>query len=96
MTTRNLLDCRANLSGCMGLVTFADSELVNGRVEDWVEVGPRDGGKPHEYHGVCPACIAASKPTSEKRKISGGTKFDPVELEAGGKVVVDRQKSLFE
>ena len=71
--------CRVKLNGCMGVSHIDDTER-------WKEISGSDC--------VCPNCIAASKPR-EKRVISGGTVFDPVELEAGGRVVVDRQKSLF-
>lgn len=47
------------------------------------------------FHGVCPGCVAAEKRTLANRKVSGGTKFDTAELEAGGRVVVDRQGKLF-
>lgn len=85
MTTRNVLDCRAKLKGCMGLVTFDDSELVNGRVDDWVEVRRRVNGLPWDYDGVCPACIAAAKPTSAK----------PKAVRPAAVAVRDRQQSLF-
>lgn len=90
--------CRANLTNCIGLATFDDAELIRDMLGGWREVKADDHAKARQSDktGVCPACIEAAKPTSVKRKISGGTKFDPVELEAGGKVVVDRKKSLFE
>lgn len=90
--------CRAKLDRCMGVAAFDVEQLVNGKVDGWDQVSESKTAKcrGEMYDGVCPACIETAKPTSEKRRISGGTKFDPVELEAGGKVVVDRQKSLFE
>lgn len=78
--------CRANLDRCMGVAAFDLEQLVGGNVEGWDDVRevPSAKWKGEMYQGVCPACIAASKPTSEKRRISGGTRFDPVEIEAGG------------
>lgn len=88
--------CRAKLTRCMGVAAFDVDQLVNGKVDGWECVSRRVGVYTPDYDGVCPACIEAAKPTSEKRRISGGTKFDPVELEAGGKVVPpDRQGTLF-
>lgn len=71
--------CRADLKGCQGVTSAADAD-------NWKDVRP-DGT------GVCPACIEASKP--KPRKFTGGTTFDPAELEAGGKIIDDKQGRLF-
>lgn len=91
--------CRANLTNCIGLATFDDSELIRDTLGGWREVRQDDHPKARQSDktGVCPACIEAAKPTSVKRKISGGTKFDWEEIEAGGKPIPpDKQMRMWE
>ncbi len=84
----NLIECTTPL--CSSAEHF-DGETPDG----WQHVLARkapEGVTLAMFQGVCPSCIEASKP---KRKFTGGTVFDPAELEAGGRVVEDKQRKLF-